>query len=281
MSNDGMAGNAGPGNAGPDSHGHFSDEELLLFAEGEVGRQRAEQMQGHLDSCLRCHSRELEIRNGLAEVVHLHRRQFDAAIPSGVGPRALLKARLDAAARAEARPWWRRFELGVLSRRFAYGCVVLGLVALCLPAMYRQSEPPPSQTAAARPMPNSSLTPGATRPVALADICSRRESDLDPEVSPSMKKVVFQEYGIADAPGKSYQVDYLINPQLGGTDDIHNLWPQPYGATVWNARAKDALEDRLYHMVCEKQLDLASAQRDIATDWISAYKKYFHTAWPV
>jgi hypothetical protein len=39
--------------------------------------------------------------------------------------------------------------------------------------------------------------------------------------------------GIADVPSKDYQVDYLINPQLGGTDDIRNLWPQPYGTTVW------------------------------------------------
>ncbi len=30
-------------------------------------------------------------------------------------------------------------------------------------------------------------------------------------------------------------------------------------------------------MVCSGKLDLSTAQRDIATDWIAAYKKYFHT----
>jgi hypothetical protein len=35
---------------------------------------------------------------------------------------------------------------------------------------------------------------------------------------------------------------------------------------VWNAHAKDALEERLQHMVCDKQIDLASAQCQIATD---------------
>jgi len=76
-------------------------------------------------------------------------------------------------------------------------------------------------------------------------------------------------------------VDYLITPALGGADDIHNLWPQSYSSTVWNARVKDSLEDRLREMVCEGRLDLATAQHDLSADWISAYKKYFHTDRPV
>ena len=76
-------------------------------------------------------------------------------------------------------------------------------------------------------------------------------------------------------------MDYLITPALGGSDDIRNLWPQPYSAGVWNARVKDALEDRLRQLVCEGKLDLESAQREIARDWIGAYKKYFHTDHPL
>jgi hypothetical protein len=34
-------------------------------------------------------------------------------------------------------------------------------------------------------------------------------------------------------------------------------------------------------MVCGGQLDLSTAQRDISTDWIAAYKKYFHTDRPL
>ena len=33
-------------------------------------------------------------------------------------------------------------------------------------------------------------------------------------------------------------------------------------------------------MVCHGQLDLAEAQRDISTDWVAAYKKYFQTDEP-
>jgi hypothetical protein len=44
---------------------------------------------------------------------------------------------------------------------------------------------------------------------------------------------------------------------------------------------KDALEDRLREMVCDGNLDLTVAQREIAQNWISAYKKYFHTERPL
>jgi hypothetical protein len=96
----------------------------------------------------------------------------------------------------------------------------------------------------------------------------------------ALQRKVFEEYGIVGEP-RAYEVDYLITPALGGADDIHNLWPHSYSATVWNARVKDALEDRLREMVCDGSLDLAEAQRDIATNWIAAYKKYFHTDEPL
>ena len=44
---------------------------------------------------------------------------------------------------------------------------------------------------------------------------------------------------------------------------------------------KDDLEDRLHEMVCNGRLDLTEAQREIASNWIAAYKKYFHTDKPV
>ncbi len=49
--------------------------------------------------------------------------------------------------------------------------------------------------------------------------------------------------------------------------------PESY-RTVWNAHVKDRLEDRLHALVVSGKLDLQTAQREIATDWIAAYKKY-------
>jgi hypothetical protein len=43
---------------------------------------------------------------------------------------------------------------------------------------------------------------------------------------------------------------------------------------AWNSYVKDALERKLYKLVCAGQLDLKTAQRGIASDWIEAYKKY-------
>ena len=83
-------------------------------------------------------------------------------------------------------------------------------------------------------------------------------------VSASVAREVFRRYGIRNPRPRSYEVDYLIPPALGGTGDPRNLWPQPYSAGVWNARVKDALEDRLRTLVCEGKLDLATAQRDLA-----------------
>jgi hypothetical protein len=97
----------------------------------------------------------------------------------------------------------------------------------------------------------------------------------------ALQRRVFQEYGISSARPDAYEIDYLITPALGGADDIRNLWPQSYSSTVWNARVKDALEDRLKDLVCAGDVDLAEAQREIASDWIAAYKKYFHTDRPL
>lgn len=52
-----------------------------------------------------------------------------------------------------------------------------------------------------------------------------------------------------------------------------NLWPQPY-RIKYGARIKDVLETKLKRMVCEGKLTLAQAQKEIATNWIAAYKKY-------
>ena len=94
-------------------------------------------------------------------------------------------------------------------------------------------------------------------------------------VPETLRQLVFQEYGIANVHADNYEVDYLITPGLGGADDIRNLWPEPNASAIWNSRVKDALEERLHQLVCSGKLDLPTAQREIAIDWIAAYKKYF------
>jgi hypothetical protein len=92
-------------------------------------------------------------------------------------------------------------------------------------------------------------------------------------VSEATKNQVYAEYGIASHASGQYEVDHLISLELGGSNSIKNLWPEPYVGDL-NAHVKDKLENKLHALVCDGQLDLATAQQEIATDWIAAYIKY-------
>jgi len=130
-----------------------------------------------------------------------------------------------------------------------------------------QSTPPDS-------LPDPKLTPGDLLPVTVRDICvpgySRKVRDVPIEV----KRRVYELYGIRHHEPGEYEVDHLISLELGGSNSIRNLWPESYRTHPWNARVKDRLENRLHQLVCQGKLDLATAQREIATDWIAAYRKY-------
>jgi hypothetical protein len=63
---------------------------------------------------------------------------------------------------------------------------------------------------------------------------------------------------------RTYEVDYLISPSLGGSDDLQKSLAEPYAKGVWNANVKDALEDRLHELVCDGRIELSTAQQDIA-----------------
>lgn len=119
--------------------------------------------------------------------------------------------------------------------------------------------------------PDPSLTPGVTTHVTLADICTPGYAGKHRAVSEKTKKAVFADYGIK--PSGLFEIDHLISLELGGSNDIRNLWPQSYH-TKSNAHMKDALENRLHWLVCHRKLSLGDAQHEISTDWIAAYDKY-------
>jgi hypothetical protein len=130
-------------------------------------------------------------------------------------------------------------------------------------------------------LPDPKLTPGATLPVTKDDLCVPGYTKKIRNVPKSVKDQVYAEYGITSHQPRTYEVDHLISLELGGSNSIKNLWPESYRTTPWNAHVKDQLENHLHRLVCSGQLDLATAQREIATDWIAAYKRYFHTDQPL
>ena len=120
--------------------------------------------------------------------------------------------------------------------------------------------------------PNHALTPGATFAVGVSRICTPGYASSVRDVSDAEKAAVYHRYGVAWVPYQ-HEVDHLISLELGGSNAITNLWPEPY-AGRWGARTKDVLEGRLHDLVCSGQLSLVSAQHQEATDWVSAYGRY-------
>jgi hypothetical protein len=165
--------------------------------------------------------------------------------------------------------------------RLSWTVVAAGLMlALATGVLFRGLSARYAPRLVAVTVPNPSFTPGATVLLGQREVCTET-SVKNKAVPAALQKRVFDEYGIRAAEPGAYEVDYLITPALGGADDIHNLWPQSSRATLWNAGVKDALEDHLRNLVCDGQLDLATAQREIAGNWIEAYKKYFQTDRPL
>ena len=110
-------------------------------------------------------------------------------------------------------------------------------------------------------LPNAKLTPGRI---------AHRPSDTR-GVTESMQDEVFARYHIPLASRPYYIIDHLIPMELGGADDIRNLWPQRLSARPYGPRRKRLLTQRLLEMIAAKQITVAEAQREMGEDWISAF----------
>jgi hypothetical protein len=256
---------------------HLSDQQLLLDIDGELP-QNDNLVRSHLEACWQCRARRQDLENTITGFVRAYQRECARELPPAAGPCALLSARLSQLSEAERHGISEWFGLG---HRLAAAAAVAGVLALTFlfvrSSMDRQVR---LRTAVVVSLPDSTLTPGATILVDRGTVCAQ-ESANNKAVPVALQRRVFEEYRIEGADPRAYEVDYLVTPALGGADDIRNLWPHSYSATVWNAQVKDALEDRLRRMVCGGSLDLSEAQREIAANWIAAYKKYFHTDEPL
>lgn len=258
---------------------HVSDEDLSRMKDGELSSRRAQEVRAHLEACWDCRARMEQIQSTINDFARAHHAEFDKQLPPDAGPRALLLARLGESSSETRMPWWQRaFPFSPRLPQVAVAGVALLTIATGIFWLRHSSH---RELFDAETAPNRNLTPGVTRSVTMSEVCAVPQEEVVQDVSISLRQQVFQEYGITNPRPEDYEIDYLIAPRLGGTADIRNLWPEPYRARVWNARVKDALEERLHEMVCNGQLDLHTAQQSIATDWIAAYQKYFHTNKPL
>lgn len=132
-------------------------------------------------------------------------------------------------------------------------------------------------------LPDSDATPGAVRTLSRVEVCDGGSTKQFRHTTEKMKEAVYAEYGVDKhypLPGAGsgtfkaplYEIDHLVSLELGGADEVENLWPQPYYQHP-GAREKDSVENWLHREVCAGRMDLQEAQRSIATDWYALYLK--------
>lgn len=130
------------------------------------------------------------------------------------------------------------------------------------------------------PTPDPACTPGAINPTvtvavlrnpAFRTACIRQQVTTEHE-----KAQTYAWYSIphpANNTGESQtcELDHLVSLELGGGDTLDNIWPQcgPPGVPLDERyfKQKDAVENYLAWRVRRGEMDLAQAQRGIATDW--------------
>jgi hypothetical protein len=76
-------------------------------------------------------------------------------------------------------------------------------------------------------LPDPKLTPGSTVSGAgAADVCTPGWASEHRHVTENMRDQVYAEYGRVRGPD-CCEVDHLIPLELGGSNDMKNLWPEP------------------------------------------------------
>lgn len=118
--------------------------------------------------------------------------------------------------------------------------------------------------------PNLNITPGDTFPgVTAREVCVSGYSKSVRSVTSDEKAAVYQNYGMQNVPGKD-EVDHLISLELGGSNNIKNLWPEPY-EPLPGAHEKDKVENALHAAVCNGSMSLEEAQSIVRNDWYAYY----------
>jgi hypothetical protein len=121
--------------------------------------------------------------------------------------------------------------------------------------------------------PNPGCTPGALNPAVAQATIDRTictdgwtETVRPPEsVTEQEKAASMAAYGDTGSLSR-YEYDHFVPLELGGaTNDSRNLWPEP-GASP---NPKDAVENELRSEVCDGQISLVAAQREIVKDWVA------------
>jgi hypothetical protein len=118
---------------------------------------------------------------------------------------------------------------------------------------------------------DAACTPGAIFPkVTKTQVCTPGYASSVRDVPQSLKNKVYAEYGITKHLPGQYEIDHLVSLQLGGSNDIANLWPEAANPTP-GFHEKDKVENYLNSQICAGKITLQQAQIEIATNWLAIY----------
>ncbi len=121
------------------------------------------------------------------------------------------------------------------------------------------------------PFPDPACTPGDIFPDATKEkICVAGYSSSVRDVPDSEKNDVYAEYGIKSHTTGQYEVDHFVSLELGGSNDISNLFPEAASPKP-GFHEKDKVENYLHDQVCSGAMTLLEAQVKIATNWLDVY----------
>jgi len=122
-------------------------------------------------------------------------------------------------------------------------------------------------------LPDSACTPGDLLATGTKDaICKSGYASGVRNVPTSEKDQVYAEYGIQSRSPGQYEVDHLVSLELGGSNDISNLWPE-LASPKPGFHEKDKVENYLHDQVCSGAISLKQAQIEIATNWLAVYNQ--------
>ena len=122
-------------------------------------------------------------------------------------------------------------------------------------------------------LPDRSCSPGLAATTNVARICTPGYTQQVRNVSERTKSRVYAEYGIRRHSAGQYEVDHIVALELGGSNSIKNLFPEAARPRP-GFHEKDRLENRLHALVCSGRLRIRTAQKALATNWVSAYRRY-------
>ncbi len=99
--------------------------------------------------------------------------------------------------------------------------------------------------------------------VTVGEVCTLGFARRHRRVPYRLRDAVYNRYGLRRGSRRGYVIDHLVPLELGGRNDLANLWPQP---RVQSYR-KDRDENRLHDAVCTGSESLADARAEILRIW--------------